>query len=184
MPVVQVPENVLTQSEMEEIKGYLSKPLELPPEFKTWLNDYVAVNLPPIPVSQLMGYRSTLANYDVVVTRDNETSPESAWTEITTPGPEVAGLSNGTYWAAWGYHCPGEHAGQATTRMGLSINGADPATYCQALTLDTGKAVWRAAPLTLSSKDNNTITAKYWFSLGGGAEGQFQRRWMIVLRIT
>lgn len=177
--------NPLSDEEREAISKYLQNPLQLPQEFKEWLPDWLGTNLPPIPVGQLLGYRGTRARYNAVATFDSETGPESTWTDLSTPGPEIAEIADGTYWAAWGYHCRGTHAGGATTRMGLSVNGADPSTYCETVTVDSGKSIWRAASLNVrGGNDNNTVTAKYWFSLGGGAEGQFERRWMILLRIT
>lgn len=184
MPEDIIPED-LTPEDIEEIKTLLSSPLTLPQEFKDWLPDWLATNLPPIPVSQLLGYRGLRYRYDVTVTRDNVTTPEHVWTALPTAGPEITGMADGKYWAAWGYHAPGEHAGMSEQYMGLSINGADPTKYCKTITQDTGKTVWRADVFDVKNGlDNNTVTAEYQFALAGGAEAQFQRRWMILLRIS
>lgn len=186
MPPVEVPAAVLTQEQRDQIGEYLSSPLKYPPEFKQWLTDYLATNIPPIPVSQLMGYKGTLARYDFEATfSDGNTSPERTWTTLDGLGPVIDQLADGIYWAVWGYHHPGLNAGSSTQRMGLSVNGAAPLTWTESITLDTGKTIWRADRLDVSGgNDNNTVEANYWFDLAGGADGEFSKRWMALLRIT
>jgi len=183
----EAPMDVLTQDQRDKIDQFLGNPLMFPPEFKQYLTDYLATNIPPIPVSQLLGYKGTLARYEFVANfSDGNTSPERTWTDLPDDlGPEVTGLADGVYWAAWGFWCPGFNAGGQTSRMGLSINGADPQSWAGAVALDAGKSVWRADRFRLAGgEDNNTLRALYYFDLGGGADGEFANRWMATMRIT
>lgn len=179
----QAPPDILTPEQRDQISSFLESPLKYPSEFKQWLTDYLATNIPPIPVSQLLGYKGTLARYEFVAGLADVTTPERTWTDLG--GPEITGLADGVYWAAWGVFNPGLHVGSSTNRMGLAINGVDPTSYCQSITVDTAKSVWRANRLTVKNgKDNNSVSARYYWDLSGGASGQFQRRWMALLRIT
>lgn len=187
MPPLEPPSEVLTPEQRDQIDEFLGSPLKYPSEFKQWLTDFLAVNIPPIPVSQLLGYKGTLAQYDVVTGfSDGNISPERVWTDLNDQvGPSIIGLADGIYWAAWGYSHPGFNAGSSSQRMGLSINGADPINYAQSATIDNGVTVWRADRLDVSGgNDNNSIVAKYYFDLNGGADAEFARRWMVTLRIT
>jgi len=183
----EAPTDVLTPEQREKIQSFLSQPMKFPQEFKQYLTDYLATNIPPIPVSQLLGYKGTLARYDVIESfSDGNTADERTWIDLPdATGPEVTGLADGVYWAAFGYHHPGFNAGGATQRMGPSINGADPGYYARSVALDAGKTVWRAARLNVvGGKDNNTVTCKYWYDLGGGADAEYDNRWLAMLRIT
>ncbi len=180
----EAPVVALTPDQRGQIDEFLGNPIKYPEEFKQWLTDYLATNVPPIPVSQLLGYKGTLARYEFVAAfSDGNTADERTWVDLG--GPEITGMADGEYWAAWGCNHPGLNAGAATMRMGLSVNGADPTTYTQATTVDNGLNVWRADQLTVKNgTDNNSILAKYYYDLSGGGDGEFQRRWMVVLRVT
>lgn len=179
----------LTEQERQQINDFLSHPLDFPPEFKNWLTDWLGTNTPPIPVSQLLGYKGTLANIAVVDTQGAWTSadaPERTWNSAPDGlGPSITGLADGTYMAAWGVlNVSNGGAGGATDRCGPSVNGADPVYYTEVHCIDQGCASWKMAPLTLANKDNNTIELKYYYDLGGGGTGMFDHRWLMALRIT
>jgi hypothetical protein len=45
--------------------------------------------------------------------------------------------------------------------------------------------MWKACQLIVKNgKDNNEVRLKYWFDLGGGAQAQFEHRWLSLIRIT
>lgn len=166
--------------------GYMADVLNLPGEFKSWLTDYMAVNIPFIPVSQLQGYKGTLAKNSIINTEIDVTGldgAERAWHDFG--GPSVTGLADGTYFAAWGCKTGRAGGGSSHTRIGPSVNGADPATYAEFTTSDPDAMVWRPTVLTVAGgNDNNTVTLEYWYDLGGGAIAQFLHRWLTVVRIT
>lgn len=187
MDVQSAPADVLTPDQRDQIDAFLGSPIKYPPEFKQWLTDYLAVNIPPIPVSQLLGYKPTLAHNEIVNPDEPQTSPERTWVDIDTYGPAVPDLSDGTYFCAWGAKTGRGNAGGATTRIGLSVNGADPAgfNYATFQANDPDAMVWKACLATArNGKDNNEIRLKYWFDLGGGASAQFAHRWLTVIRVT
>ena len=180
----EAPPDILTPEQRGQIDEFLGSPIKYPEEFKQWLTDYLAVNVPPIPVSQLLGYKGTLARYDHLVTTETLSSPTTTWTDLGTVGPEIDKLADGVYWAAWGCYVAA-NGGAVTNRMGLSVNGADPSTYAESTGVSTAKNMWRATQLLVKSgTDNNTVTAKFYTDPITGTGGDFAKRWMALMRIT
>lgn len=179
----------LSQAERDSISQFLSKPLAFPPEFRNWLTDYLAVNTPFIPVSQLLGYKGTLANIAVADARGNWTgldAPERTWNSAPDGlGPSITGLADGTYFVMWGYNEPGENAGGARVRVGPSVNGASPSYYIESAHTDQGWTNWSCQQVSVTGgNDNNTIELKYYYDLNSGADAEFQYRWVAAIRVT
>ncbi len=177
----------LSPEQRDQIDDFLGSPLKYPPEFKNWLSDWLSHNIPDIPVSQLLGYKGTLAHNQIVndaESVDSSWGPERTWIDLPSEGPVVSGLADGTYFVAWGLKCGRGGTGGATCRMGPGVNGEDPSWYTEFQATDPDAPVWRAAVLTVANDDNNEIRALYYYDLGGGATAQFEQRWMTVLRIT
>jgi hypothetical protein len=187
MPNLNPPEDTLTPEQRDQIDGFLKQPLLLPSEFKSWLPDYLSQNIPYIPVSQLLGYKGTLANNSIVNTEidlDAGYAAERQWNQYST-GPSVTGLADGTYFLAYGCKTGRLLSGGATTRYGPAINGSDPTTYATFQATDPDAMVSRCAVASVTgANDNNTVECYYWYDLGGGAQAQFLHRWLTVIRIT
>jgi hypothetical protein len=49
------PEAYLSSEERKALQRSLSFPEDLPPKFRSWLIDFIAVNIPQIPISQIVG---------------------------------------------------------------------------------------------------------------------------------
>lgn len=155
----------------QEVRGaaekVLGNPILFPDEFKTWLSDFVATNVPLIPFSHIFGARlNTARSGQYVATSESTTS--AAYTDLATVGPQVTNLSDGTYLIVYG--------AESRSRYSVSINGAaasdDDSIYCV-------EAVVPAARAKISSLKNNnanTICMKY-------INGSFKNRWMVVVRI-
>lgn len=182
----------LSEGEIETLEGVLRTPILFPDEFKTWLTDWITINLPYIPISQVMGYKGTLANSSVVNTADTANSswaPERAWVGLQTPGPQITGLADGEYFVSFGGHMRlpvNDPAGAAEIRIGLSINGDDPSDYVwRGGGPERGYSGWRALPVDVKSgTDNNTLSLKYYYDLSPGQSAIFEYRWLTALRIT
>lgn len=167
--------------------GYMSKPMDLPGEFKSWLTDYLAVNVPFIPVSQLLGYKGTLAQSDIAGdTADMVMSGgDRTWQDASDgDGPVISQLADGTYFVCFGVKTGRANVGSSETRYGPSVNGATPTTFATFMATDPDAMVWRAAVLSVAGNDNSEIRMKYWFDNNGGASAQFQHRWLTCVRIT
>ncbi len=183
MPPLTPPDTILTPEQRDMVDSFLSVPMKFPSELKAWLPDYLSLNVPYIPVSQLLGYKGTLAHNEIVNDAIAVTSPERTWSD--QGGPYVTGLADGVYFCAWGCKTGRGATGGATTRMGVSVNGADPTAYATFQTTDPDAPVWRGQEVEArGGQDNNSIDASYWFDLGGGASAQFEQRWLTVLRVT
>jgi len=171
------------ETERDKYEKYLSKPLQFPQELKTWLTDWLAVNVPFIPVSQVMGYKSTLAKSAVVTAQEDE-STEHSWEDFTsTFGPEITELSDGVYFVIWGYFAR-EIGTQSTIKVGVSINGADPTKEITSAHLDQGYFSWKAESFDVrGGNDNNSVRLMYFLD-NVSATSRFENRWIVVMRIT
>ena len=179
----------LSEQDRERITDLLSRPLDFPSEFRSWLPDWLSINIPPIPVSQLLGYKGTLANVNIVNDAESVNSSwdaERTWVDLPSYGPEIAGLADGVYFAIWGAFNSRGATGAADCHVGPSVNGADPTFYTISYFMtDQWYPNWCAAPLIVrNGTDNNAVTLKYWYDLSGGASAGFQYRWLVVLRVT
>lgn len=176
----------LTREDREALTEFLSKPLSFPAEFKNWLQGYLAQNIPQIPVSQLLGYKGTLANISIVNDFMEMSGGDRTWQEPGDGLPvEITGLADGTYFVCWGYLNYGGNLGSAHGRVGVSVNGADPTYYCESTSIDQGCSNWYAQVMSVKNgSDNNDLHLMYWFDNNGGAVAQFEKRWLVALRVT
>lgn len=111
----------LSKEDRDRISQRLGAPIHFPPEFKTWLLDYIAVNIPVLPISHFLGYVSTKAYSNLVETVENTDS--GSYTDMATVGPQLS-LPRGRYLLLYGatlaaVSSPGANAG----KMSPSING-------------------------------------------------------------
>lgn len=99
----------------------LAHPLEFPPEFKQWLTDYVATQVPKLPISQVFGYQLQRVR---TATSDAEVSTSST-SYADLGGPTLSNVANGFYLFLLGADCGNTGATSANTVfMSLAINGA------------------------------------------------------------
>lgn len=180
---------MLAPEERENAQKLLKQPMEFPQEFKEWTRDFLAVNMPWIPISQILGYRDSRVRYDVVNTIEEVTSafaPERQWNDLVET-PAITGLADGTYWIAWGgmMYEAGGVGNCDPLRIGISINDATPTEWVTFWgNADQGYPGSRAGVYTLSNNDNNKVDQQYWWSLNAGATFGFRDRWIATLRIT
>jgi hypothetical protein len=64
------PEAYLSPDERKALQRSLSFPEDLPPKFKSWLIDFLAVNVPQIPISQIVGFDKLLYKRGTVFPTD------------------------------------------------------------------------------------------------------------------
>lgn len=156
----------------------LSAPIFFPDGFKDWVSDAFARDIPLIPYTQFLGGRLNIAKSgDYIVT--NESRSATAWGDLTTVGPTVSNLADGSYLIIWGCTISSEEG-----LMGVSINGADPSDDRAVGTAGASAIVSPAYAYIadLKNNNNNTVQCKYRNVVGGGSN--FRRRWLAVIRIS
>jgi hypothetical protein len=89
------PEAYLSPDERKALQRSLSFPEDLPPKFKSWLIDFMAVNIPQIPISQIVGFSQFTAT--PVIVAPSEATTSMTYVNLATTGPEITGLGKGQY---------------------------------------------------------------------------------------
>ena len=173
------PEAYLDPDERKFWQRGLGFPEDFPPRFKSWLVDFIAVNIPQIPISQIVGFSQFTANQVQVVT--SETTTSLTYTNLATDGPTISGLSKGTYLLLFGgiiENSVGSHA-----FISVSVNGATPveadAASAEPISTTADFNLSRAVTKSLDAASN---TVKLQYRVGAGT-GTFYNRWLVVLRI-
>lgn len=192
---VKVPETatsdavLLSQQEAELARRILGNPAYFPEAFKSWVVQYMAVNQQLIPKSLIQGSLFGSSNVAEVATQESTSS--ASYTNLSTTGPQLTGLADGTYLLLFGavvYDVANEFAGL----MSLSYNGStatDADSLLVSYSVSEGAAVERlgvsasrAVLKSLANDNNNTVTAKYKSDSGGGSV-DFYYRWLIALKV-
>lgn len=168
----------LSPQERSIWQRFSGTPNDLSPEFKNWLKQFVLAEVvPEIPVYQLQGWAQFSGSYAEVAASEAITS--TSYTDLTTSGPSLTGLSPGIYLILFGAKV--SHSDQGgTSRMSLSLNGStatDADGWIQT-NFSGSTSPMRAIQKTLS-ESSNSITCKY--KVGGGT-GTWSDRWLITMR--
>ena len=174
-------EKKLSTEERILMQKILSNPLYFPKEFKTWLNDYLAVNIPLIPISQILGFSTFSASISTTTASFATTSN----TYVTSSsGPSISAIPNGKYIFIYGT--------LATNSTLDKINYFSPSVN-SAVPSDNNAAIWGTNPTnihhgvtycflsTLSSSNNNRIDMEY--RVDGGT-GNWKSRWLALIKYS
>lgn len=189
---IRVPEpntnTLLTPEELEGQRRFMSHPETFPDAFKAWLIDFIAVNGALIPPSQILG-GGLLKESNAAQIATAESTSSTSYTNLSTTGPTLSGLSDGTYLILLGCTMAAT-LNSWDAYMSISINGAaasDSDGWVSAWTVSEGAAVEylavsgsRALLKEISNENNNTLTAKY---KTGGVGVDFSNRWMMALKV-
>lgn len=100
----------------------LGHPLEFPPEFKQWLADYVALQVPKFPISQVFGFQ--LQRLRTATVDTEQSTGSTSYTNLGTVGPTLSNLANGFYLLAYGADMQTDGGSAAEVLMAPSINAA------------------------------------------------------------
>lgn len=156
-----------TLAPAEQVK-LLEAPIFFPPEFKDWLADYVATNIPMIPYSNVLGARLNIArSADFIAT--SESTGSSSYTDLATVGPQLQNIVDGTFIFFYGAQC--------RSRMAPSYNAATPSDN-ESLRGTEGEIAMSRVSLKVM-KNNNLNSVKLQYKTGAA----FARRWLVALRI-
>lgn len=168
----------LSERDLELMERLFSNPRLWPDTAKVWIADYVAQNL-MVPISQVQGFTQFTASYATVLTTEEVTS--TTYTDPTTPGPTITGLADGQYLLIFGFQL-GPASNLTSAHMSPSVNGATPSDDDSAQTRAVEGGTARAVVKTVEGTGSNTVKMQY--RRVGGTDGDFERRWLVALRIA
>lgn len=160
---------VPSESDRDEAAKLLSAPLLFPDEFKRWLGDYVATNIPLIPYSHIFGARHNTARSGVSITASESTTSTTAYVDLTTDGPSITGIADGTYLVMYGV--------KTRSRASLSVNGSTPSDDDSIWGEEASPAAARMKIVSLNSDNTNTIKMQY------KGTNAFSHRWLSIMRL-
>src|SRR3990167_4981253 len=161
----------------------LTHALRLPKDTLGYLVDYLGLNQPTIPISQVIGFTGFNPQIAPMIAT-GESTVSTTYTDLATVGPLLTGLPDGEYLLLFG--CQGQVNASFGAGMSVEVNGvaAVDADNCQSATLNLNMSVMRALHKTLSSANNNSITAKYRAVSGNGTtdSASFALRTLIAIK--
>lgn len=179
--------DLLTEEERKVLGELLGSPLEYPNRFKQWFIDYMAQNIPPLPIDHIEGYVKTRGY-------GQQSAPGSitigaGWTDLGD-GPDFTGLPNGDYLMIWGMYCPNNVSSGVIYRMGPVINGGGSPSEDQACKVAAGSVGGtgaRARVITIDTTPgtgalNFEYRADLW-SGGPGANASVNSSWANLIRL-
>ena len=181
--VSALPKGIVTESDLSLIKKTLSRPEiieQVAPNFFAYMVDYLAVNQPLVPISQISGFSQFTAQSSV----NNGTALRNvnSYGDPTTgdAGPSITLLPKGKYVLLYGALAWDSSGGGGTMYVSPKVNSteAESADAANVTANTTGISIMRACLKDLSL-ENNTVTLRYNASSG---TGRWDNRFLIALR--
>lgn len=166
------------------LKKVFGRPELIPESFWAHLVDYIAVNQPQIPISQILGFAQFTAIAATPIgtsAASSESTASTSFTDLATVGPQLTGLADGKYVIIFGASIRSATNGE-DHYMSVDANGAG-ASDADALFGTNGNryAAARAITKTLQNGGNNSLTAKY--KTGNAASDvHASHRWLLALK--
>jgi len=181
--VSALPKGIVSEGDLSLIKKTLSRPEiieQVAPNFFAYMVDYLAVNQPLVPISQISGFSQFTAQSSV--NNGEARRNTNTYGDPTTgdAGPTLTLLPKGRYAFFYGGLSSDFSGGGGTMYLSLDVNsaGASDTDAVQTTANANGISVMRATIKDLTS-DNNTVTVKYRTSVG---TGRWDNRFIIALR--
>lgn len=175
----------LSEKERQVVTDLLGHPLDFPNRFKAWFTDYMAQNIPPLPVDHIQGYVKT-RGYGSQVAPGSITIG-AGWTSLGAIGPNFYGLPGGDYLMIWGMYCPNNVSSGVIYRMGPVIDGGGTPSESQACKVaagSVGSTGSRARVITVT--DQGSLEFEYRADLwsgGPGANASVNQSWANLIRV-
>jgi hypothetical protein len=159
----------------------ISKALWLPNEFKEYMVQYLALNQPPISISQVIGFSGFSAQFDSEQDSNVETTASTSFTDLATVGPLITGLPDAEYMLIYASVAKNSLLNDAA-RIAPEVNSTVATIADAAETqLTSYGSIVGFAKKSLANGGNNTVTLKYATSAGTAS---FYRRRLIALKIA
>lgn len=180
------PEAFLTNEERKDLQRSLSYPEDLPPKFKNWIQEYIAVNIPQIPISNIVGFqifKDQLAAQDAAIAAAAVTVSSTANEATITAGgalndPQLTALQSGTYIFHFG--CLAGISGSGTDSINADLAFAGVADTASRIQNGFGPAtsISRAYKKVLSTATDVSMH----YGQSGGSSPSWSARWIVALR--
>jgi hypothetical protein len=166
----------LTDRERVQFEKFYRNVLDVPGEFLTWLKDRLILDGFELPIGQIQGFAGFVFRGAEVVT--NETTASTSYVDLSTVGPELTGLEDGSYAAFFGATVNGGFTDVGS--VGLSINGAAPSNASASASTPATVSVTRIKLVSLSADGNNSLKVQY--STSSGTNVSFAQRFLVAVK--
>jgi hypothetical protein len=170
----------LTEKDRADMLRLFGRPQLLPTAFWAYLVDYISVNQPAIPVSQIFGFTQFTAQAAPRV-NSSEGTNSTSFTDLATVGPLLTLLPDGRYVFFFGAYVDGSPSPNAGL-MGLKINATEATDNESNRWIAIGSGT-TAVVATLAANGNNTVTCRY-RSTNAASTPLWNYRWLIGLRFA
>ena len=180
-------ENWQVKDTQRFLRKIFNDPTIFPDAMKQWVPNWAEQNV-QIPIDNIIGYKQFAATAATAI-RPEESTGSTTYVDLSTVGPYVSGLTDGTYVVSWG-------AGTKTSntavraKMSISVDGAQPDdnTWPHAYTLNSfavGTVSSYVFVLSGLRAGAGGHTLKCQYAMGStGATGTWGNRWMLVHQTT
>ena len=183
----QGPEAYFSPEERKMWQRFTSFPEELSPKFRSWLIDFIAVNIPQIPISQIVGFNQVeQVEVTTATVATDQSTTSGSYTDLTTVGPQLTGLRAGRYIVQHGCLLVNDGGTSGWKAFqSVSVNGA-AAVDGDAVQHNVGSNGDQTCSVaTTLVKDltgtTNTIVCKYRIGIAGNCRAA--NRWLVAQRI-
>jgi hypothetical protein len=173
----------LSEDERKALGDLLGSPIKYPNRFKQWFIDYMAQNIPPLPVDHIEGYVKTRGyggdNTPGAITVG------AGWVDLG--GPTFDDLPEGTYLMLWGMYCPATVSGGGVTyKMGPVVDGGGNPSEDQACKVSVGASSSLTGSRSRSIDVGSSLDFRYradtWSGTPSGAE--IRSSWATLIRTS
>ena len=169
-----------------ELARRLLKPINIPADFLAYIVDYLAVNIPQIPIGQVIGFEKYKGTTTTVIQATpilvEETTTSTTFTDLATGGPTLTALDKGQYVILYGALMKNSVGDLQAASIAPQVNAIAPTDPDDILSTRTTNRVGVAKGLYKNiTTSANTIKMKY--RTHSGSTGTFDDRWLIALRI-
>lgn len=170
----------LSEQDKQQLDKLFGNWREIPDSFKAAMTDYLSVNPPAIPISQILGFSQFTANASARVGSSDETTASTAYVNLATVGPTLSGLADGSYLVFLRAVLRSGTAGEGAV-MGVAINGGSPGTDTEIIQKNDQDTTVTGFFITTLSGGNGSLQAKY-RSTDSGATAVFSGRQIAAFR--
>jgi hypothetical protein len=167
----------LTPQERSTVQRFLGFPEDFPPEFKDWLIDFLAVNIPQIPISQITGFGQFTATVGTRVDGQSSTT-SSAYVELDGGNPQIT-LGRGSFLIYHGCALKAS-GGPITARQTLQFPGE--AAVSDNAVLGSGTDIFSASRIIQKTFTAPSNLVKCVYAQEGGGTAYFELRWIIGIK--
>ncbi len=173
----------LSEEERKLVSELLGSPLNFPNRFKQWFVDYMAQNIPPLPVDHIEGYVKT-RGFGAQAAPGNITIG-GGWTDLG--GPDFFDLPGGSYLMLWGMYCPNNVSSGVLYRMGPVVDGGGSPSEDQACKVSAGSVgATGSRARVIEVSDQGSLEFQYKAELwsgGPGANASVNQSWVNLIRV-